>query len=140
MYFVNATQKRTMDVFIHDETLTGSMVNQLRLRLNGEQITVKDLIKARVFHEAQTHNARRTGYFNGLVCPTQARPTLNGYQVSPKYKIDPQQQYYVAMDAFHRKSFYVVVEDQKIEDPNYTIRLRPRTRVSFMRLAKLVGG
>ena len=127
-------------IIIHDETASGSITNQLRLKIDRNHITAKELIKMRVFHEVNAFNARKNELYRGLIQPNNAKPMLNGYKLNPRYKIDPQKQYYVAMDAFKRQGFHLIIDDQKIDDPDFTIDMESNKRVSFMKLTPLVGG
>lgn len=127
-------------IIIHDETAAGSILNQLKLRINKEKITVKELIRMRVYQEVEAYNTRKGAFYRGLVRPNHAKPTFSGFELNPKYKIDPQKQYYVAMDAFKRQSFHLLVDDERVEDPEQPIDVRTKMRVSFMKLAPLVGG
>ncbi len=129
-----------MKIIIHDETKSGSILNQVRLKVSKDQITIKELIRLRVFQEAQEYNARKSAYFRGLVRPIHAQPILNGYKLDPKYKIDPLKQYYVAMDAFRRHGFYIMIDEKRIEDPEFEIPVNSEIRISFMKMVPLVEG
>ncbi len=129
-----------MKIIIHDETKSGSILNQVRLKVSKNQISIKELIKLRVFQEAQEYNARKSAYFRGLVRPTHAQPILNGYKLDPNYKIDPQKQYYIAMDAFKRQGFHIMVDEKRIDDPDYEIPVNAQVRISFMKMVPLVEG
>ena len=125
---------------IHDETTGGSILNQLSLRTPLKEITVKELIRLRVFHEVNEFNNKRSELFRGLVRPDNSEVILNGYKLNSRQKIDPEKQYYIAMDAFQRQGFYILVGEEKIEDPEHTISLGPGTQVSFLKVRPLVGG
>lgn len=53
----------------------------LVLDLLTERITVRELIRSRVYQEVKDYNTRQTEYFRGLVQPTNTEQSLNGYQL-----------------------------------------------------------
>ena len=65
---------------INDETMTGVVQNTVELRFASESVTVKDIIEARVRAEVEKYNVSLTQFFNGLIQPTEAERTLNGYK------------------------------------------------------------
>ena len=46
-----------------------------------ERITVRELIRSRVYQEVKDYNTRQPQYFQGLVQPTDTEQTLNGYKL-----------------------------------------------------------
>ncbi len=129
-----------MRIIIHDETQSGCILNQVKLKVSKNRITVKELIKLRIFQEAEEFNAKRSSHYRGLVRPDHAKPMLSGFQLDPSYRIDPQQQYYIAMDAFKRQGFFVMVDEEKIDDPDYAIAVRSAPRISFLKMVPVIGG
>lgn len=127
-------------IIIKDESMTGKLLHQLTVEVEAETITVKDLIRARVFQEVEAYNTKKPGVFNGLVQPEEAESVLNGYRLRKKRKIDAEQQYYVALDAFQKNGFFVLVDDFQIGDLEEPIIFSDDTSVSFVRLTPLVGG
>ena len=63
------------------------------LDLPSERITVRELIRTRVYREVRDHNLHRPEYFRGLVQPTDAERTLNGFTVRQSRRIDPEKQF-----------------------------------------------
>jgi hypothetical protein len=57
------------------------MLNEFTLDFLTEDVTVRELIERRVYEEVQTYNTTQLGYFRGLVQPTDAEATLNGYRL-----------------------------------------------------------
>ena len=125
---------------IRDETATGQTTNELTLDVLTESITVRELIRSRVYQEVQDYNRKRSDYFTGLVQPTDAERTLNGYKLRSRREIDWKQQFDKACDAFTRNGFFILVDDQQAEHLDQTITLRHDTKVSFVKLTPLVGG
>jgi len=125
---------------IHDETASGQTTNTFTLDCLTEVLTVRDLIKARIYQEVQDYNLKEPEYFRGLVEPTNAERVLNGYKLNAKRKIDWQQQYRKALEAFERNGFFVLVGDQQADSLDQQFEVKVDTEVSFVKLVPLVGG
>jgi hypothetical protein len=63
---------------IRDTTLSGETLNEWSLDFLSERITVKELIRSRVYQEVQDHNRRRPERFQGLIQPAEDERALNG--------------------------------------------------------------
>lgn len=125
---------------IKDETFPGKILNEIEIALNKEVVTVKDIIEARVVAEVEAYNNRLPEFYNGLVQPTDAEVTLNGYKTRNKAKIDPEKQVYVALNAFLNNAYFVLVDRIQAESLEQEVVLGPDTSVSFLKLTPLVGG
>jgi hypothetical protein len=125
---------------IHDETTSGQRTNTLTLDCLTERMTVRELIRARIYQEVQDYNQRQPEYFRGLVEPADAERALNGYKMKAKRKIDWQEQYQKAIEAFGRNGFFVLVGDKQAEALDQEFEVKVDTEVSFVRLMPLVGG
>jgi len=63
---------------VHDETTTGDRSGETTLELLTERITVRELIRSRVYQEVQDYNLRAVGTpFRGLVQPAEIERELN---------------------------------------------------------------
>ena len=130
-------------LMIRDETATGVPVHEFPLEFSNERVTVRELIRERVYQEVSEYNfrARREGgFFRGLVQPTDAERTLNGFKVPKNRDIDWEAQFARAIDAFGRNGFFILVDDRQAETLDETIVISPGTQVSFVKLTPLVGG
>ena len=78
------------------------------LDLPAERVTVGDVIRARVHREVEDYNARRPECFRGLVQPTNAERTLNGFRVRERRRIDPEEQATKAVEAFGCNRFLLL--------------------------------
>src|SRR5215469_2271029 len=125
---------------IHDETTSGGKTNTFTLDCLTETLTVRELIRARIYQEVQDYNLKEPEYFRGLVEPTNAEKVLNGFKLKAKRKIDWQQQYEKALEAFERNGFFVLVGDQQAETLDQQFEVKVDTEVSFVKLVPLVGG
>lgn len=129
-----------MKVLIQDENVGGTINHRTELEFENSSITVALLIEKRVKYEVEKYNNNKPEYYNGLVIPSDAEKTLNGYKLKTKNKIDPEKQVYVALDAFQKNSFFILIDDKQYDDLNQKIELKPNSIVSFIKLTPLVGG
>lgn len=127
-------------ITVHDETIMGNSVAAFPLELLTERVTVRELIRSRVYQEVQDYNRREPEYFRGLVQPTDAEQTLNGYRIRKARQIDWKAQFDKAVEAFERNQFFILVDDKQVEELEDEVTVKPETRVSFVKLVPLVGG
>ena len=127
-------------ITVRDETLTGQSIAEHPLELLTEHVTVRELIRSRVYQEVQDYNRRQPETFRGLVQPTDAEQTLNGFKMKQRRQIDWKQQFEKACDAFARNGFFILVDDRQAESLDEEITIGPGTSVSFVKLTPLVGG
>ncbi len=127
-------------ITLYDETLWGEKTPALRLSLLSSRITLRELIRRRIYEEVQEHNAAPHLPFRGLVTPTPAERALNGEKADLNRRIDWEAQYERALAAFARNGFFVLVGDQQVENLDDEIELKVSTDVSFVKLVPLVGG
>src|SRR5262245_43326311 len=125
---------------LYDETSTGERTEAVSLEFFTERVTVRELIRRRVYEEVREYNLKDPEYFRGLVQPTDAERVLNGYKLRQRRKIDWEQQYQKAVEAFERNGFFILVDDRQVESLEEEIQIRLDTQVSFVRLLPLVGG
>ena len=125
---------------IKDENVSGKVLNEITIGFNTETVTVKDIIDARVRQEVANYNNKLPEYFNGLVEPTDAEKTINGYKLRSRKPIDAEKQVYVALDAFQKNGFFVLIDDQQCSSLDQAIHLHSDTIISFLKLTPLVGG
>ncbi len=129
-----------MVITIKDETFTGSILHELDLEFDTEEVTVKDIITERVSREVAQYNQRLPAFFNGLVEPSDAEKTINGYKLKDRKQIDAEKQVYVALDAFQKNAYFVLIDNVQSESLDQDVVLKPDTRISFIKLTPLVGG
>ena len=70
-----------MILTITDETAVGKVTNQIKIEVDANHLAIKDIIEARVAHEVETYNKKLPEYYNGLVEPSDAEKTLNGFKL-----------------------------------------------------------
>ncbi len=127
-------------LLIRDELSNGQVVNEISLDFLEERISVRELIRSRVYDEVRLFNFSKPGYFKGLIQPTDAEVVLNGYKLREKRAIDWQKQYEIALEAFRKNGFLILVDDRQVEGLEHMVELKPGTQVSFLKLVPLVGG
>jgi hypothetical protein len=127
---------------IRDETTfgLGSDGKEFTLDVPTERITVRGLIRTRVYQEVRDYNLHRPEYFRGLVQPTGAERTLNGFKVLQRRRLDPEKQFERAIESFYRNGFLILINDRQVEELEEEIEIQPDTTVAFLKLVPLVGG
>ena len=110
------------------------------LAVAEERITLRELIRARVFQEVAEYNTRQGEIFRGLVQPSGAERLPNGFRLAGHRQIDAQQQFERAIEAFEHNGFVVLVDNRQADDLDTAIDLHPDLSVSFLKLVPLVGG
>jgi hypothetical protein len=128
---------------IFDTTLASigkQQENGFTVRVSGETVSVRELIRLRIFQEVEEYNRRQPEIFNMLIQPGEAERLLNGYKMRQPRQVDPQAQYEKAVDAFKSNGFIVLVDDKQVNELDDLISLRPETKINFLKLIPLVGG
>jgi hypothetical protein len=110
------------------------------LDLLDETVSLRELLRRRIYQEVTEYNARQSKYFHGLVQPTDAERTFNGYRLKTVHQLDWQAQYDKALEAFRYRGYILLVNDKQVADLDAPIELHARTKVTFFKLIPLVGG
>ena len=100
---------------IHDKTANGRSVGQTIVEFLTEKITVRELIRSRVYQEVDDFNRRKPEAFKGLVQPDDTEETLNGYRLRKPRQIDWNVQFENACKAFDRNGFFILIDDHQAE-------------------------
>lgn len=125
---------------VRDETSSGEITMEFELTVLSEKITIRDLIKKRVFDEVDNYNKNAPDMFRGLVQPSESEKAVNGFKLKKRKKVDREKQFQMAAEAFGTSSLIVIVNDRQAESLDEEIIIGPRTLVSFLKLVPLVGG
>jgi hypothetical protein len=123
-----------------DETTAGGRGPAWAMEIFEEELTLRELVRRRVYQEVAEHNAAQRELFRGLVQPTDAELTLNGYRLREPRRIDADRQFELALAAFAGNGFVVLVGDRQVEELDAVVDLRRDTEVTFLKLVALVGG
>jgi hypothetical protein len=129
-----------INISIRDEDFSGHILNEIQVNFSSKTVTVKEIIENRVREEVALYNHKASGIFNGLVEPSNAEKMINGVKLREKKIIDPEKQVYVALDAFQKNGFFLLVDNIQSESLDQEVELQPSTIVSFLKLTPLVGG
>jgi hypothetical protein len=115
-------------------------LNEISIKVSDERLTVKDIIEARVYAEVEDYNNKLTQIFTGLVQPTDAEVSLNGFKLRRIKKIDGEKQVYTALDAFQKNGFFVLIDNKQAESLDEKVLVSNESTVSFVKLTPLIGG
>ena len=127
-------------VTIADETTSGERGDAWLLDIGEERLTLRELIRRRVFQEVAEYNARQPAVFRGLVRPAGAELTRDGYTLREPRHVDAEAQCQLALKAFGGNGFVVLVGDRQVEDLDAELDLPAGAEVTFLKLVALVGG
>ena len=123
-----------------DETTSGTKTEVLTLESLEARVSLRELIRMRVYQEVQDYNRTQTEVFRGWVQPTDAERALNGFKMKTRRKIDWNDQFNTAVASFEANGFLVLVDDRQVEKLDEQVILGIDTQVSFVKLVPLVGG
>jgi hypothetical protein len=122
------------------DTLGTKVSNQIDVQFDSDVVTVKDIIQARVEQEVADYNKQQPEYFKGLVQPTDAEKTLNGYKLKTRKPIDAEKQVYIALAAFNKNAYFVIVNNKQVESLEQEVTISSNSSIKFLKLTPLVGG
>jgi hypothetical protein len=127
-------------VTVRDETSPGKVAGTLTLEEIPAALTLRDLIRTRVREEVARANAAPGRELRTLVEPVDAERTLNGYRLREPRRLDWEKQAEVAVEAFGRNGFFVLVGGRQVDDLDEELELGADTEIRFLKLTPLVGG
>jgi hypothetical protein len=125
---------------IRDETLSGEPIHEWELEVGAEKITVRELIRSRVYQEVQDYNIKQGQVYHGLVQPDDAEKTLNGWKLKKPRMLDWKRQFERALEGFENNRILILVNDRQAESLDEEFTIETGTNVTFLRLTPLVGG
>ena len=102
-------------ILINDETHCGKILNQVMLTLEGDCITLGELLKKRIEQEVDDANAKKT----------------------PKEKAIFKKQAttaHIALYPFRENGFFVLINNKQIKDLDHPIPLNNGLRIRFIEL------
>lgn len=125
---------------IRDESLGGESLDEWSLEVPTERLTVRELIRSRVYQEVQDYNLRQGPVFRGLVQPEETEKTLNGWKLKKPRNLDWKRQFERAVDAFRENQILILIDDRQVQSLDEEVVLSANTCATFLRLKLLVGG
>lgn len=123
---------------IKDESIAGQILNEISLQFQSEYISIQQLIEQRVRKEVERYETELDYHRKGLVVPDQLENLLNGKRKSKP--IDVEKQVYIALNAFQKNGFFILIDNEQVEDLDEEFLIQESTHVSFVKLTPLVGG
>lgn len=129
-----------MKILIRDENLTGKVAQEFQLELETSTITIRELIRSRLYEEVKLFNNSRNLPYLGLVQPRAEELLLNPARSNGLKQVDAAEQAEIALKAFANNGFIMLVDKKQYSDPDSVISLQPDSIVSFIKLTPLVGG
>lgn len=127
-------------ITIRDESASGDKLSSFSLECLTEEMTIREIIRSRVYQEVMDYNQRQPKTFRGLVQPGDAERTLNGFKLKIPRQIDWEKQFEKAIDGFMANVFFVLVDEKQAEELDERFKVTVDTEVSFVKLVPLVGG
>ncbi|MEP4053007.1 MAG: hypothetical protein ABJN22_12255 [Litorimonas sp.] len=128
------------NILIRDESMGGKTLHEFSLSFPKAEVTVSDIIRERVRYEVEAYNRKAQDKFFGLVRPSDAEESLNGYKLRKPRRIDADKQIKIALKAFSTNGFIMLIDNQQAESLDQKIELKPDMNISFLKLTPLVGG
>jgi hypothetical protein len=110
------------------------------LPIPKKRMTLRELIRERVYREVQEYNARQPETFRGLVQPVEAEQALNGWRLPRGHVISAEAQFQKALLLFQSNGFILLVDDRQVDDLEEEVEIGPDTSLTFLKLVPLVGG
>jgi len=132
----------TTNLVIEDKTSFNFKTAGLKfiLAVAEQRLTIRELIRARIYQEVNTYNAQQPEFFRTLIRPTEAEETLNGFRLPIKRLLNPADQFSKAIQAFEANGFIVLIDGHQAESLEEVIEVTPDLSVAFFKLVPLVGG
>jgi hypothetical protein len=131
------------NVTIRDESMSGETLREIIVQFPSETITVRELIRSRVYQGVRESNARAAAKKAepvAIVPLTATELTLNGPRAKNSAPVNWQARFEQAVEAFQAKRIMILVDDRQVNSLEEQIQVRSTTRISFLRLTMLMGG
>lgn len=125
---------------ITDATPTGEELHSFTLDHLAEPMTVREILRARIWQEVSDYNQSLPQVFHGLVQPTDAERLLCGARLRTPRPLDWEEQFRLACEAFERRGFLVLIGRDRAARLDEVFHIGVETEVQFVKLTPLVGG
>ena len=122
--------------------MSGESLRQRTIEIPSETISVRELIRSRVYQDAKESNARAASrpVEPLLVQPSDIEQTLNGPRFEKSTIVDWKTQFEKAVNAFRIKHILILIDDRQVHSLEEKIQITSTTKISFLRLTMLMGG
>ena len=124
-------------VVVRDQVLGGADVVGVTLTFPVERITVRELIRSRVYQEVEDYNRSKQE------TPYKAWAAQSGHSPAPQGRgaeVVWRTEYDRACEAFERKRVFVLIGDRQATTLDEKIDVSRDIEVTFVRLVLLAGG
>ncbi len=125
---------------ITDATPSGERLHTFTLDHLAERMSVREILRARIWQEVQDYHQQPAEVFQGLVAPSNAERLLNGWKMGAHRQVDWEAQFRSACTSFERNGFFILVGDHQAESLDEEFAVGVETEVQFVKLTPLVGG
>lgn len=127
-------------MIITDATPTGERLQSFTVDNLAERMSVREIIRARIWQEVSDQNHREPARNRGPVRPTVTELLLNGAEARPRTKVDWEEAFSRACAAFETNGIFVIIGDRQAEFLDEAFDIGVETEIQFVRLVPLVGG
>lgn len=121
---------------VRDESLDRRHAFEWPLNVLEERMSVRELIRTRIFEEVDRYNAEHPHSYRGLIHPVAD----NGQRGRIDRQINQQKQFELACEAFCQGRIVILIGDVRADDLDEEFDVAPGTTVTFLRLTLIVGG
>jgi hypothetical protein len=126
-----------------DEMGDGEWLMELKLPVDAERMTVRELIRTRVEHETAQHNSEldRGRQFRGLItAPPAVTSELNGWEGRKREgkAVDGEVMLKIAFDAYERGDLVVLIDDEQAGEMDSEVVLGEDSLALFRKMVPLV--
>lgn len=129
------------DLLIRDEELSGELSQEYSLSFLTEHITVRELIRSRVYQEVQDYNTTHPEQRRKrLVLPPDSTTGMPSDGSERSTTVNWQVPFQLATTAFEEGRIIILINDQQAESLEQQFEITPKTVVTFLKLTLLVGG
>lgn len=128
---------------IYDEAVGGERSLRMELPRSDERVPAAELIRRRVAKDLAAWRRREENAPEGLAAGFRdgiRDGFAEGAMPCPWGKMDEEAACRVALEAFDRQAFVLLVDSLHVEDRDTIVRLDETSEVTFLRLVPLVGG
>ena len=127
-------------VTIHDQTPSGERTHSFKLDFMTSHVTVRQLIRSRIYQEVEDYNVKKGATFHGLVQPADTDTGATGFTMKAPREINWKTQFEKALEGFQRSGYHIFIDDKQVKRLDEEVDLKPGTQVTFVKLVPLVGG
>ena len=124
------------NILVSDASVRGDVLRHVQLEVPGELLSVRELIRMRIYHDAGEKRKQPSPLLKGARPPGHRQEAQA--QVAP-LTFDAECQVGLAIEAFQHKELFVLVNDRQMESLDEEIFLSDETTISFLNLSASQG-